>query len=200
MALLGIGLAGGVQVGYASLVDLKTGQIAWFNRLIRASGDMREQEPAKLSIDLLLANFPVLAGRLIVIPHPSKQGLYFQCIFLGRKHSKEFLMHRRFSQSVVLGAIVIATSMAVLAQTNSRPAPSASPSAGVDASADNPRGKFVRVMPLAPNPGTASSSGAPKPNSGGDLRIGQGKFFSFALPPGWRVGELAKTGNTLSRC
>ena len=62
MALLGIGLSGGVQVGYASLVDLKTGQIVWFNRLIRASGDMREQEPAKLSIDLLLENFPALAA------------------------------------------------------------------------------------------------------------------------------------------
>jgi hypothetical protein len=62
MALLGIGIAGGVQVGYASLVDLRTGQITWFNRLIRASGDMREQEPAKLSIDLLLENFPALAA------------------------------------------------------------------------------------------------------------------------------------------
>ena len=61
MASLGIGLTGGVQVGYASLVDLKTGQIAWFNRLIRALGDMREQEPATLSIDLLLENFPALA-------------------------------------------------------------------------------------------------------------------------------------------
>ncbi len=106
-------------------------------------------------------------------------------------------MHRRFSQSNLLGAIVFATSMAVQAQTSGRPAPSATSSAGVDPSADNPRGKFVRVAPLPPNSGAASPGGPVKPNSGGDLRIGQGKFFSFALPPGWRVGEDGQYALTL---
>jgi hypothetical protein len=58
MALLGIGLTGGAQVGYASLVDLETGQVLWFNRLARGSGDLREAVPAAESIDALLAGFP----------------------------------------------------------------------------------------------------------------------------------------------
>lgn len=59
MALFGIGMApGGMQVGYASLVDLDTGQIVWFNRLIRGTGDLREAEKASESLNALLANFP----------------------------------------------------------------------------------------------------------------------------------------------
>lgn len=61
MALLGIGLTGGLQVGYASLVDLQTGQVLWFNRLARASGDLREAEPAAESMKALLAGFPAAA-------------------------------------------------------------------------------------------------------------------------------------------
>jgi hypothetical protein len=45
-ALLGVGLPGGTQVGFASVVDLKTGDIVWFNRLIRAQGDLRTPEHA----------------------------------------------------------------------------------------------------------------------------------------------------------
>jgi hypothetical protein len=58
MALLGVGIAGGIQVGYASLVDLKTGQVMWFNRLISSSGDLRDIEPAKKSIEALMSAFP----------------------------------------------------------------------------------------------------------------------------------------------
>lgn len=58
MALLGVGLPGGAQVGYASLVDLRTGQVMWFNRLLRGSGDLREPEPAEETIQALLADFP----------------------------------------------------------------------------------------------------------------------------------------------
>lgn len=58
MALLGVGLTGGIQVGYASLVDLQTGRVLWFNRLARGSGDLREAEPAAESMDALLADFP----------------------------------------------------------------------------------------------------------------------------------------------
>ena len=58
MALLGVGVTGGAQVGYASLVDLETGQVLWFNQLLRASGDLREDKPAAESVDALLAGFP----------------------------------------------------------------------------------------------------------------------------------------------
>jgi hypothetical protein len=57
-ALLGVGLSGGAQVGYASLVDLANGQIVWFNRLSRASGDLRDPERARESAEALLAGFP----------------------------------------------------------------------------------------------------------------------------------------------
>jgi hypothetical protein len=57
-ALFGVGLPGGVQIGYASLVDLSTGEILWFNRLVRGSGDLREAEKAKESLSALLDSFP----------------------------------------------------------------------------------------------------------------------------------------------
>jgi hypothetical protein len=56
LALFGVGIPGGVQTGYASLVDLQTGRVVWFNRLARATGDLREAAPAKESIEALLAN------------------------------------------------------------------------------------------------------------------------------------------------
>ena len=59
LAFIGIGIApGGAQVGYASLVDLQSGQVVWFNRLLRAYGDLREPGPARESIDALLVGFP----------------------------------------------------------------------------------------------------------------------------------------------
>lgn len=59
MALLGVGLGGGMQIGYASLVDLNTGRVVWFNRLQRGSGDLREPDPAAETVDALLSEFPV---------------------------------------------------------------------------------------------------------------------------------------------
>jgi hypothetical protein len=62
MAILTLGraaLALGVQTGYASLVDLKTGRIVWFNQLLRGTGDLREPEKAAETIDALLREFPV---------------------------------------------------------------------------------------------------------------------------------------------
>lgn len=58
MAVLGVGIAGGAQIGYASLVDLNDGRIVWFNDLRRASGDLREAEPAKETVEALLKGFP----------------------------------------------------------------------------------------------------------------------------------------------
>jgi hypothetical protein len=58
LAVLGVGVGGGMQTGYASLVELETGRVLWFNQLQRASGDLREAEMAAETIDALLANFP----------------------------------------------------------------------------------------------------------------------------------------------
>jgi len=56
--IFGVGLQGGVQTGYASLVDLDTGQIVWFNRLARARGDLRDFKNAQESLNALLEGFP----------------------------------------------------------------------------------------------------------------------------------------------
>jgi hypothetical protein len=55
----GVGLGGGTQQAYASLVDLRTGQVVWFNLLVRGSGDLREAEPAAETLDALLTGFPL---------------------------------------------------------------------------------------------------------------------------------------------
>ena len=54
----GVVLGGGVQTGYASLVDLDSGQVVWFNHLMRNAGDLRELQPARESVNALLQGFP----------------------------------------------------------------------------------------------------------------------------------------------
>ena len=56
--LFGVAPQGGQQIGYASLVDLESGQIVWFNSLARGTGDLREAQPAHEAIQLLLTDFP----------------------------------------------------------------------------------------------------------------------------------------------
>lgn len=58
LALLGVGVVGGFQIGYASLVDLSNGRVLWFNQLMRGTGDLREAEPASETVKALLNNFP----------------------------------------------------------------------------------------------------------------------------------------------
>jgi len=58
MAVLGVGLSGGSQVGYASLVDLESGRVLWFNSLARATGDLRDPGKAAETVDALLTGFP----------------------------------------------------------------------------------------------------------------------------------------------
>ncbi len=58
-AMFGIGLQGGMQVGFASLVDLETGDVVWFNRLVSEAGDLRTLEPARKAVDDLLTDFPL---------------------------------------------------------------------------------------------------------------------------------------------
>jgi hypothetical protein len=57
-ALLGGYMPGGAQVGYASLVDLRTGRVVWFNRMANATGDVRDPVAAHKTLDRLLAGFP----------------------------------------------------------------------------------------------------------------------------------------------
>ena len=60
-AALSVHVPMGVQQGYASLVDLNTGQVVWFNQLRSGRGDMREPEKAARTLDWLLGEFPVKA-------------------------------------------------------------------------------------------------------------------------------------------
>lgn len=57
-AILGVGIPGGVQVGFASIVDLKSGEIVWFNRLVRPAGDLRTVEAARETVTALLQDAP----------------------------------------------------------------------------------------------------------------------------------------------
>jgi hypothetical protein len=57
--LLGVVPQGGMQLGFASLVDLQTGQLVWFNRLVSGVGDLRTPEAAEKAIEELLANCPL---------------------------------------------------------------------------------------------------------------------------------------------
>ena len=58
-AVLGFGIQGGQQTGFASLVDLRTGNIVWFNRIANGSGDLRTDAPAKKTVDDLLRDLPI---------------------------------------------------------------------------------------------------------------------------------------------
>ena len=49
----------GQQVGFASLVDLQTGDIIWFNKIFSVSGDVRGLRLARDFIRTLLAGFPL---------------------------------------------------------------------------------------------------------------------------------------------
>lgn len=60
LAMLGVGITGGIQVGYASLVDLQSGQVVWFNQLARGTGDLREADSARESVEALLSGFPAV--------------------------------------------------------------------------------------------------------------------------------------------
>jgi hypothetical protein len=58
MAALGVVAPGGRQIGFASLVDLRSGEIVWFNFQVRGTGDLRGEETALSSVQSLLTDFP----------------------------------------------------------------------------------------------------------------------------------------------
>ena len=48
-----------VQEGFASVVDLRTGNVVWFNRLFSGYGDLRTEEPAQRAVDALFKDMPL---------------------------------------------------------------------------------------------------------------------------------------------
>jgi len=57
-AMMGVGLTSGVHIGYAGLVDLKTGDLVWINADVQMGGDVRDAEGADKRIAQLLEGFP----------------------------------------------------------------------------------------------------------------------------------------------
>jgi hypothetical protein len=58
-ALFGVSVPGGHTEAFASLVDLETGDIVWFNIMVTGVGDLREPESATTAIDSLLSDVPL---------------------------------------------------------------------------------------------------------------------------------------------
>jgi hypothetical protein len=52
--LLGGDIGGGYQIGLASLVDLRTGQVVWHNLLVDQAGDLRDEPGARETAEDLL--------------------------------------------------------------------------------------------------------------------------------------------------
>ncbi len=59
---MGSELPSEVNMGYAGLVDLKTGDLVWINVDVKMAGDVRTSDGASLRISELLDSFPVRAG------------------------------------------------------------------------------------------------------------------------------------------
>ncbi len=59
IVLFGAHVPGGRQVAFASLVDLDSGSVVWFNVLTSGGGDLREPDSAREAIDTLLASSPL---------------------------------------------------------------------------------------------------------------------------------------------
>ncbi len=57
-AAAGVGVGMGSESGFASLVDLDTGDIVWFNQVIAGSGELRDVDGAKKTVAKLLDTMP----------------------------------------------------------------------------------------------------------------------------------------------
>lgn len=57
-ALGGVAVSSGVHVGYAGLIDLKTGELVWLNADQQMGGDVRTPEGAEKRVRQLLEGFP----------------------------------------------------------------------------------------------------------------------------------------------
>jgi hypothetical protein len=57
-AMGGVGIASGVHIGHAGLVDLRTGELVWLNADRQMGGDVRTAEGATKRVKQLLEGFP----------------------------------------------------------------------------------------------------------------------------------------------
>lgn len=57
-AAAGIGLSMGSEGGFASLVDLNTGDIVWFNNVVAGAGELRDKSGARKTVDVLFKDLP----------------------------------------------------------------------------------------------------------------------------------------------
>lgn len=108
---------------------------------------------------------------------------------------------------IFLGTLSALMALSALAQDGQRPAalplpaaahpdqPGAAQQAGPrpQDSAGRAQATFVPVKPVT----RGSQAAASPPRPAGELRIGQGRFFSYALPEGWRLGEDGQFALTL---
>lgn len=58
-ALLGVGIQGGTQIGFSTLIDLRDGNVVWFNRLFSTTGDLRTESSATSAVQQLLKDIPL---------------------------------------------------------------------------------------------------------------------------------------------
>lgn len=52
-------IGGGAQVGVSTLVDLRTGQVVWYNLLANQSGDLRDEKGARKTVQNMLQQMPL---------------------------------------------------------------------------------------------------------------------------------------------
>lgn len=61
-AAAGVGVATGAEQGFASLVDLRTGDIVWFNVVNVGKGELRDEAGAVSTVNELFSNIPTSRG------------------------------------------------------------------------------------------------------------------------------------------
>ena len=59
LLLLGGDIGGGRQIGVTTLVDLRTGQVVWFNYLARQTGDLRDEAGTRATVEDMLRGLPL---------------------------------------------------------------------------------------------------------------------------------------------
>ena len=52
-------IGGGAQVGVATLVDLRTGKVVWFNLMARQTGDLRDAKGTEATVQQMLRELPL---------------------------------------------------------------------------------------------------------------------------------------------
>ncbi len=57
-AAVGMFILPGMEGGFAALVDLKTGDIVWFNLVTAGAGELRKEDGARLAVETLFENLP----------------------------------------------------------------------------------------------------------------------------------------------